>query len=176
MINEIIYKIDGIKLRLCSEKTRQKILKKRGVKIGENCVIFKNAKFGSEPYLVSMGNNVRITSNVQFITHDGGMWVLRNLYKLNNADKFGRIDIGNTVHIGWNVTIMPGVSIGDNCIIGVGAVVTKDIPDNSIAVGVPAKVIQSIDEYYLKNRDKVVYTKQLNRFEKKNFLLNNKNL
>lgn len=176
MINKIIYKIDGIKLRVCSEGKRQSILRKRGVKIGEGCVIFKNVKFGSEPYLISMGDNVRVTSNVKFITHDGGMWVLRNLHKLDNADKFGRICIGNNVHIGWDVTIMPGVTIGNNCVIGVGAIVTKDIPDNSVAVGVPARVIQSIDEYYLKNKDKVVYTKNLNRVEKKSFLLSDKNL
>ena len=42
---------------------------------------------------------------------------------------------------------MPGVTIGSNCVIGCGAVVTHDIPDNSIAAGVPAKVIKSLDEY-----------------------------
>lgn len=70
-----------------------------------------------------------------------------------------------------NVTIMPGVTIGSNCIIGCGAVVTKDIPDNSIAVGVPAKVIETIDDYYEKNKDLVDYTKNLSPTEKKEYLI-----
>ena len=78
------------------------------------------------------------------------MWVLRNMKKLENADYFGKIKIGNNVHIGMNVIVMPGVTIGDNVVIGCGAIVTKNIPSNSVAVGVPAKVIESIDEYYEK--------------------------
>lgn len=61
---------------------------------------------------------------------------------------FGKIEIGDNVHIGWNTIIMPNVSIGNNCVIGAGAVVTKSIPDNSVAVGVPARVIESIDEKF----------------------------
>ena len=74
------------------------------------------------------------------------------------------------------VTIMPGVTIGSNCIIGCGAIVTKDIPDNSIAVGIPAKVIESIDEYYEKNKDIVDYTKNMSANEKKNYLIKKYNL
>lgn len=51
--------------------------------------------------------------------------------------------IGNNVWIGRNVVIMPGVRIGDGSIIGAGAVVTRDVPENSIAVGVPAKVLRN---------------------------------
>ena len=54
------------------------------------------------------------------------------------------VSIGNDVWIGGNVTILPGVTIGDNCTIGAGSVVTHDIPANSIAVGNPAKVIKTI--------------------------------
>ena len=53
--------------------------------------------------------------------------------------------IGDDVWIGGNVTILPGVTIGSNVVIGAGAVVTRDIPDNSLAVGVPARVIKEID-------------------------------
>ena len=55
------------------------------------------------------------------------------------------IRIGNDVWLGANVTILPGVTIGDNVIVGAGAVVTKDIPDNSLAVGVPARVVKEIE-------------------------------
>jgi acetyltransferase-like isoleucine patch superfamily enzyme len=113
---------------------------------------------------------VRLTVGVKITTHDGGLWVLRNNGKLKNADKFGKVKIGNNVHIGLNTIIMPGVTIGDNVIIGCGAVVTKDIPSNSVAVGVPAKVMESIDDYYRKVKDKVVMTKNLSADEKRTFL------
>lgn len=58
-------------------------------------------------------------------------------------------------------------------VIGVGSVVTKDIPSNSVAVGVPCKVIETIDEYYNKNKDKVMYTKNMSFIEKKNYVINN---
>lgn len=63
-------------------------------------------------------------------------------------DKVGPIEIGNNVYIGMGAYIMPNVKIGDNCIIGAGAVVTKNIPSNSVAVGVPARVVKTVDDYY----------------------------
>lgn len=163
--------IFNLQLKHANNKTRAHVLRKKGIQIGKGSDISKNVFWGSEPYLIKLGDNVRIARNVTFITHDGGMWVLRNLGKLDNADKFGPIIIKDNVHVGMNVTIMPGVTIGSNCIIGCGAIVTKDIPDNSIAVGIPAKVIESIDEYYEKNKDIVDFTKNLSYKEKKNYLL-----
>ena len=55
------------------------------------------------------------------------------------------VRIGNDVWIGGNVTILPGVTIGNNVVIGAGAVVTKDITDNSLAMGIPAKVVKEIE-------------------------------
>lgn len=127
--------------------------------MGKNCEIYPDVEFGSEPYLIKIGDNVRITNGVRFVTHDGGVWVLRNM-GLNNIDIFGRITIGNNVHIGWNAIIMPNVKIGNNCIIGAGAVVTRDIPDNSVAVGVPAHVVESIEEYKSKALEKCDFTKK----------------
>lgn len=161
-------------LRFRTVKTfeeRAELYRKMGVKIGKNSQIYFPVGFGSEPYLVEIGDNVRITKETQFITHDGGLWVLRNMGLLDGADLFGKITIGNNVHIGIKSVIMPGVTIGDNVIIGVGAVVTKDIPANSVAVGVPARVIKSIDEYYEKSKDLVDYTKKLGREGEKEFLL-----
>jgi len=157
------------------EKRRNPIRywRKKGTQIGENCEIYSSAEFGSEPYLISLGNHVRVNAGVIFVTHDGGVWVLRDLkeeYKDN--DIFGRITVGDNVHIGTNAIIMPGVQIGSNCIIGCGAIVTKDIPDNSIAVGVPARVIKSIDVYEQKHKDHFMHTKLLSAEEKRKFLMN----
>lgn len=112
----------------------------------------KYPPLGSGSYLVVIENNVRITDGVKFCIHDGGMRALRNSGLLENADRFGRIVVGNNVHIGWNAIIIPEITIGHDTIIGCSAVVTKDIPPRSIAVGVPAKVVKTIDEYYMKKR------------------------
>jgi serine acetyltransferase len=61
--------------------------------------------------------------------------------------KFGRVKISDNVYIGARVILMPGVTVGQNCIIGAGSIVTKDIPDNSLAVGSPARVIKTTSEY-----------------------------
>lgn len=75
----------------------------------------------------------------------------------NSGYEYGiAVTIGDNVWIGGNVVINPGVIIGNNCVIGSGSVVTKNIPDNSIAVGNPARVIREITEedrrYYFKDQ------------------------
>ncbi len=146
-------------------------LRTTGVTIGDNCEIYKDARFGSERFLIVIGNHVRINSGVSLITHDGGVWVLRDKCagygnEFMDADCFGMIRIGNNVHIGTNATIMPGVTIGENCIVACNAVVTHDIPSNTIVGGVPARVIEDIDEYAKKMRKKYIPTKHLNWDEK----------
>ena len=144
----------------------------KGARIGEGGEIYSSASLGSEPYLVKIGNNVRINSGVLFITHDGGVWVLRNLKEeYKDIDLIKPIIIGNNVHIGTNAIIMPGVTIGNNCVIGCGAIVTKNIPDNSIAVGVPARVIESIQDYEEKHVQDFIHTKSLSSEDKKKYLL-----
>lgn len=154
------------------------ILRNKGVAIGEKCEIYKTASFGSEPYLISLGNHVRINAGVQFVTHDGGLWVLRDRNagygdEFKDADKFGKIIIHDNVHIGTNSIIMPGVEIGENVIVGCGSVVTKSIPPNEIWGGIPARKIEGLDEYVEKVRKKYVNTKQFGAEEKKEWLLNN---
>jgi len=121
--------------------------KSKGVTIGKNCKI-AIYEWGSEPYLITIGNHVHITTNVQFINHDGGVWVFRE--EIPNFDVFGRISIDDNTYIGNNAIIMPGVQIGKNCVIGANSVVTKNIPDNTVAAGVPATYICSTEEYKLK--------------------------
>lgn len=160
-----------IRLRLASPHNRAKLFNKLGVQMGSNCQIFPEVSFGSEPYLIKLGNNVKITNGCSFITHDGGVEVIRNLKSMKNADLFGRISIGDNVFIGNKCIIMPNVNIGNNVIIGAGSVVTKDILSNSVAVGVPARVIKSIDEYYNKVKSDIEFTKNLDAKEKKEYLL-----
>ena len=149
---------------------------KDGLMVGKNCDIDPSVFFGSEPYLITIGNHVRITKNVQFVTHDGGMWVLRNMGIAKNGDKFGKIVIKDNVNIGWNSVIMPGVTIGNNVVVGLGSIVTKDVPDNTVVAGVPAKEICSIEEYFKKNISNIDYTQQFSPKAKKLYIMNKFNL
>ncbi|MDF2685621.1 MAG: hypothetical protein K0S55_802 [Clostridia bacterium] len=144
--------------------------RKKGVKIGDNCSFLGFVNFGSEPYLVKIGSNVKFTNDIRFITHDGGIHVLRNLGLFPNGDVFGWIIIGNNVFIGNNVIFLPNVSIGDNVVIGAGSVVTKSIPSNFVAAGVPCKPIRTIDSYYNKLKNTVDNTKAMNPIEKHAYL------
>jgi len=154
-------------------KKRAKYLTKfTGASIGKGGEIATSVNFGSEPYLLSFGDNVRIASGVNFYTHEGAIGVIRILKpEYKNAGIYGRIVVGNNVHIGSHSTIMPGVTIGNNVIIGSGAIVTHDIPDNSVAVGVPARVICTVDDFFEKNADKIVFTYQMSEDERRDFLL-----
>jgi len=138
-----------------------------GVKIGKNCSI-KTRNFGTEPYLIEIGDHVQITDGVTFYTH-GGAWVFRHKYP--NFDFFGKIKIGSNVYIGNNVLIMPGVSIGDDVLIGAGSIVTKTIPRGAVVVGVPARVVCSLKEFESKVIPFNVNTKSMTDAEKKEYLL-----
>ena len=106
--------ISQIKWKLASTEKKLATLKKRGLTIGEGCEILNGYDFGSEPYLVTIGENVRITAGVKITTHDGGCWVLRHMHpELSDCDRFGRVTIGDNCHIGMNALILPGVTIGE---------------------------------------------------------------
>jgi acetyltransferase-like isoleucine patch superfamily enzyme len=121
--------------------------RKIGVRMGSNVNFYgvRSGMFGTEPWLITIGNNVYITAGCAFITHDGGTLILRK--EVPDLEWTAPITIGNDVYIGVRTLILPGVTIGNRCIIGAGSVVTKNIPDNSVAAGIPARVIKTTDEY-----------------------------
>ena len=110
--------------------------------------IYGRVAWGSEPWIITVGKNVYITDGVKFITHDGGGLIFRKYVPDLEITK--PITIGDDVYIGNNVIVLPGVHIGNRVVIGAGAVVTRDVPDNSVMVGVPARRIKSADEYFEK--------------------------
>lgn len=100
-----------------------------------------------ESYLLSLGDNVWLTYGTSVILHDASVQVVKKAKGIDWLDKINRIVIGDNVFIGNNAMILPGVTIGSNCIVGGGTVVTKDIPSNSVVAGNPGHVILSFDEY-----------------------------
>ncbi len=141
-----------------------------GVQIGNECrwINPSPATFGSEPYLITIGDHVSIGGGVRFITHDGGVWVFRKEFP--TLDVVARIRVGNNVFIGNDCAILPGVRIHDNVVIGARAVVTRDIPSNVVAAGVPAKVVSSLDDYRRRSEEKGQATKGMGREEKEAYL------
>lgn len=111
------------------------------IEIGENfyanfnCVILDGAK-------VVFGDNVFIAPGCGFYTAGHPLDVKQR----NEGLEYARpIKVGNNVWIGAQVIVLPGVTIGDNTVIGAGSVVTKDIPDNVIAIGNPCRVVKKIE-------------------------------
>lgn len=141
-----------------------------GVKVGSRCKLgdIDAGTFGTEPFLIELGDHVEITSGVRFITHDGAVWVYRDTEP--NMDVFGRIKLGNNVFVGMNSIILPGVTVGDNVIVGAGAVVSKSIPDGTVAVGVPAKPIGTVDELRKKVDGRAMYIRDMEINEKRAYL------
>lgn len=111
-----------------------------------NCTIIDVAK-------VTIGDNCQFAPNVSIYTagHPLHPEIRNTLYEYGI-----HVTIGNNVWIGGNSVVLPGVNIGDNCVIGAGSVVTKDIPPWSLAAGNPCRVIRKITEadreFYYKDR------------------------
>lgn len=130
---------------------RAAYLKKHDIlgSIGDNC------KWGPwlvplYPKLIRLGNNVHVHKTAKIVTHD-----MLNRYlqtREPNADfghgeKLGCVELMDNVYIAMNVTIMPDVRINKDCIISAGSVVTSDIPENSVASGIPAKPTGRFDMF-----------------------------
>lgn len=143
---------------LRSSKAFVKYLRERGVKIGKGTVIAVPKHFDidlSKPHLITIGDNVRLNKYTTIMCHDAAAKVFREI-KGELIPSSGKVTIGNNVYFGRYTTVLKGVTIGNNCIIGYGATVMRDIPDNSVAVGTPAKVICTIDEYYERRKEKAL--------------------
>lgn len=102
-----------------------------GMDIGENVIINRRVSLdrARNPKGIHIGENSRILAKVCILTHDNCRDLLLDTY------------IGSNTIIGIRSIILPGVHIGNHCVIGAGSVVTKDVPDHCIAAGNPAKVI-----------------------------------
>lgn len=160
-----------------TQESKIKYLRSLGCKIGDGTRFMGPANVGNDPFLVEIGTDCLISSDVSFLCHDGGVKVLNALGYFNGQrmDNMARIKIGNNCFIGCGAVIMGGVKIGDNVIIGTRSVVTKDVPSGMVAAGMPAKVICTIEEYYKKNKERGRFypTPDMPCEEKKAYLIKN---
>lgn len=119
--------------------------------LGDKVVINMNCTF-LDDNIIRIGSNVLIAPNVQLYTATHPVDARQRFvedWDEQSGDLFFRtralpITIGSYVWIGGGAIVLPGVSIGDNCVIGAGSVVTKSIPANSVAVGNPCKVVRTL--------------------------------
>lgn len=131
-----------------------KYLRRQGASVGERVNIYAPNRIlidMSRPWLIDIGDDVQITEDVTILTHGYDWAVLKGVYG-EVLGSSGRVKIGNNIFIGMKTTILKGVHIGNNVIIGANSLVNKDIPDNCVVVGNPAKVIMSLDQYYEKRK------------------------
>lgn len=134
-------------IRRITGEVPTKALIRRGLRVGtdfnrqQGCYIDPTHCF-----LIEIGNNVTLSIRVSLLAHDA------STKKSLGYTRIGHIRIGDDVFIGANATVLPGVRIGSHSVIGANSVVTKDIPENTVAAGNPARVICSLEEFTEKNR------------------------
>ncbi len=122
-------------------------LSKAGLKISNTCRITSMPHIG-EPYLVDLsGEHLLISDNVTFLTHDGATHVFRDLPKYRDVIRFAPIRVMDNCFIGINSTILPGVTIGPNAVVGAGSVVTKDVMPGTVVAGNPARFLCTVEEF-----------------------------
>ena len=131
---------------------RGRYLKEKNIfaSVGEN-VHFQPRLIPLYPELIKLHNNIMISAGVRLITHDASFVILNRIGKGFFPEKVGCIEIMDNVYIGYNATVMPNVRIGENVIVGAGALVSKDLEPNGVYVGTPARKICSFDDYVERN-------------------------
>jgi acetyltransferase-like isoleucine patch superfamily enzyme len=115
-----------------------------GTQIGDGCYIVPQ-DLGTEPYLIKIGNHVAVLSEVEFVTHDGAVWIFRD--QVPDLQVFGPIVIGDNCIIGSRTTIFPNVRIGSNSVVASGSLVINDVVANSFVMGVPARPFGTMEQY-----------------------------
>ncbi len=121
----------------------------RGLKVGKNTSIFSWSGIdGNWPWLISIGDDVTISSDVMILAHDASPC------KAGCHTKLGRVKIGNNVFIGAKTVVLCNVTIGDNVIVGAGSVVAHSLESNAVYAGNPAARICSFEELKEKQRSR----------------------
>jgi len=127
--------------RIRGEQNLDKLIK-RGLIVGENLTVWDGVFIDpAHCWHIKIGSNVSLAAKVHILAHDASTKLFLGYTRVS------KVTIGNNVFIGVGTIVLPGVTIGNNVVIGAGSVVSHDIPDNSLAVGNPARVVRSLDDY-----------------------------
>lgn len=123
----------------------------RGLVLGENVTIEYTASIDDNyPYLIQIGNNCSISNHVRLLAHDA------TTFKFTNGHtRLGKVEIKDNCFIGERAIILPGVTIGPNTLIAAGSVVNRDIPPNSCAAGIPARVYAKFDDLLERHKQQI---------------------
>ena len=113
-----------------------KYARKIGVKVGNECRFTGNPRWGSEPWLIQVGNHVLLSAEVNFITHDAGTFLFRDTEEYKDVFKFAPIVIHDNCFIGMRSTLLPGIEIGPNSVVAAGSVVTRSVPPGEVWGGI----------------------------------------
>ncbi len=114
----------------------------RGLHIGKGFKCMSGVVIdASHCWHIRVGDNVTLAPRVHILAHDASTGLFLGYTRVAN------VSIGNNVFIGAGTIVLPGVTIGNNVVIGAGSIVSMDIPDNSVAVGSPARVVKSLDAF-----------------------------
>lgn len=148
VINLLQEKWFRFKLKKANPRERAELMRDRFHYIGKNVELY-TINFGTEPYLISIHDNVICAHDVDFINHDVSVFNVANFLglKRGDIDKVGSIELYENCFIGARTILMPNCSVGCNSIIAAGSIVTKQVPDNEVWGGVPAKFIMTTEEY-----------------------------
>lgn len=142
VIKEWIYRLRG-------EYTTEKLIS-MGMKVGKNFGRLNGVILDpSHCWLIEIGDDVTLAPRVHILCHDASTKAFMNYTKVGN------VTIGNRVFIGAESVVLPGVTIGDDVVIGANSTVTHNIPSNSVAVGSPARVICTLEEYIQKEKERM---------------------
>ena len=138
-----------IKDFVAGEQNLDKLIR-RGLSVGKNFTRMSGVIIDpSHCWHITIGDNVVLAPRVHVLAHDASTKVFVNYTRVANTV------IGNNVFVGAGTIILPGVTIGNNVVIGAGSVVVSDIPDESVVVGNPARVVKSLSEFLIKNKQKM---------------------
>ena len=144
VIKEWIYRLRG-------EYTTEKLIS-MGMKVGKNFGRLNGVILDpSHCWLIEIGDDVTLAPRVHILCHDASTKTFMNYTKIGN------VTIGNRVFIGAESVILPGVTIGNDVVIGANSTVTHNIPSNSVAVGSPARVICTLEEYIQKEKERMKF-------------------
>jgi hypothetical protein len=168
-LDEVVRLVRWKLLMFLSNERRVEKLRAYGVRIGERCLVY-TTHFSTEPYLVKIGNHVAISAGTEFVTHDAAGW----LFEASDPemDVFGTIEVGDNTYFGTNCTVLPSTRIGADCVIGSGSVVRGVVPDGSVVMGNPARVVMktSLFRHLLVNHKHRLDTRNLPPAEKEKVL------